>query len=497
MSTRLTCFILSVLLISSGCANVTAPTGGRKDIVPPKLVSLSPQDSMINTRVSRIELYFDEYITLNSPTKEIQLSPILPIAPTVTSLNKHVIVKIVDSLLEPNTTYRLTFGEAIKDLHEGNIFKGYTYTFSTGAYFDSLQLNGSVTNAATGLYDLEGVWIVLYYATDNDSAVVRQKPRYVAKVEQGGQFSFKGLPRRAFRMYALKDANENLTYDGPIGGEMIGFLENNVVPGDTGMAAINIRVFSEELDTASRRSADSLANAKGKLKKGAETSQEPRAFTYSVNVDTSNRERKTFDITGPIKVAFNRLPALNKDKITLMLDSNGVDVPVWTRYEMDSVKRTLNVNPLKWKENSVYTLRLAKGFAKDSAGNDLPPSRHIFRTMDEDDYGDITMHLPAKYKGDKYLFRVQAEKDSIYQKPVTDTIIKLRYLKPGKYTFRVIADRNRNGKWDAGKLLEKIQPEEVIPYRETLDLKAGWKHTLDFEEKKSAKPGMRGAKDKK
>jgi hypothetical protein len=455
---------------------------------------------MTNTRVNRIELYFNEYITLNNPSKEVQLSPILAIAPTVTGLNKHVVVKIVDSLLEPNTTYRLTFGEAIKDVHEGNPFKGYTYTFSTGAYFDSLQLWGNIVNAATGLYDLEGISVVLYYTTDNDSAIVRQKPRYVTRVEQGGQFTFKGLPKRPFRIYAVKDANDNLTYDGPVGGEMVGFVDNNVVPGDTGMAAVNIRIFAEELDTASKRSIDSAAGSKEKQRMGSTQAKvQETNFTYSVGVDTSNRERKTFDVTGPIIVAFSRLPVFNGDKVTLTIDSNGIEAPVRIRQEVDSAKRTLSVAPAKWKENMVYTLRLAKGFAKDTAGNDLPPSRHTFRTKDEDDYGEITMHLPATYKGNMYLFKVLVENDSVYQKPVTDTIVKLRYLKPGKYTFRVILDKNRNGKWDAGKLLEKIQPEEVIPYKEPLDLKAGWKHILDFEEKKPVKPKlkMKDMKDRK
>jgi uncharacterized protein (DUF2141 family) len=74
-----------------------------------------------------------------------------------------------------------------------------------------------------------------------------------------------------------------------------------------------------------------------------------------------------------------------------------------------------------------------------------------------------------------------ADNDSIYQKPVTDTMVFLKRLKPAKYTFRIIADQNRNGKWDGGDLLGKKQPEDVFPYQEPVNIRQGWENTVDFE----------------
>ena len=31
--------------------------------------------------------------------------------------------------LKPDVTYSISFGEAIKDLHEGNLFKDYSFVF--------------------------------------------------------------------------------------------------------------------------------------------------------------------------------------------------------------------------------------------------------------------------------------------------------------------------------------------------------------------------------
>ncbi len=487
----LLCFVISVC---AGCANITAPTGGKKDTTPPKLVSIDPQDSLLNTKVKRIDIIFDEYITVADVSKEVALSPMLSVQPVVTGLNKHVTVKIVDSLLEENTTYRLSFGNSIKDLHEGNPFHSYTYTFSTGPYFDSLELSGTVINAASGLPDTGGVSVVLYSAKDNDSAVVRHKPKYITKANSKGEFLFKGLPGRSFRIYALKDLNGNLIYDGPADNEMIAFNDVPVVPGDTVRKPIQLRMFKEMVDTAIRKTTDTLA--KGKDAKDTKAKAKNKGInnaSYSLDVDTTNATRRTFDITRPANLVFSQPTQVNKNKITLSYDSAGITIPTDLSIVTDTAHplayRIFPVSDgvMSWAEDKVYTLRLAKGFAKDTAGKDLMPSRYTFHTKEDEDYGKIRIHLPTKYYDTRYLLLVTADQDTTYMKPVTDTFISLSRLKPAKYTFRIIVDKNRNGKWDTGDLFGKIQPEEVIPYSETLSLRANWEHEIDFEPKPKEK----------
>jgi len=475
---------LSLLItgICAGCANITSPTGGKKDKTPPKLVSVSPADSLLNTRTRRIELYFNEYITVNNAVKEVQISPMLSIDPVVTGLNKHVVVKIADSLLEENTTYRLSFGNAIQDLHEGNPFKGYTYTFSTGPYFDSLQLRGTVINAATGLPDTGAVIVVLYGAAENDSAVVRHKPKYIAQADNKGAFVFKGLPPRRFRIYAVKDVNGNFTYDGPMGGEMIAFVEERVLPGDTSVAPVKLRMFLEALDTAGQRKTNSLA-IEAKASRKAARKDDDANMTYSVGIDSSNADRRTFDITKPAIITFNRPPVVNTEKIRLSYDNAGTDIPVNISVTTDPANAAILRINAAWQPDKVYTLRLAKGFAKDTSGAEVMPSRYTFRTFDEDDYGKITLNLPQKYVDPQYVLLVRGDKDTVYNKPIDATSKILTRLRPAKYTFCIIVDKNRNGKWDSGDLFEKRQPEEVIPYNEVISLKAGFEHIIDFEQK--------------
>jgi hypothetical protein len=479
MNTRILRFIWAALVVfCAGCANITAPTGGKKDTIPPKLLSVDPPDSLLNTRVSKIVLTFNKYITVTDASKEVELSPILSIPPGVKGLYKKVTIKIADTLLEDNTTYRLTFGNAIKDIHEGNIFAKYVYTFSTGPYFDSLTLHGTVINAATGLADTGGIYVVLYSAKDNDSAVVRHKPKYVVKADAKGKFEFKGLPKRSFRIYALKDPNGNLIYDGP--GEMIAYNEFPVTPGDTLQSPIRLRMFAEIIDTSAKKKTDTSARlpAFKKAKQGNVKN------TYSSNLDTTNINKRSFDLNSAIKITFTKMPVFNRAKIRLSYDTAGADVPVPVALYMDSLHTTelhivmqedslypkhLHSDNLSWKENTVYTLRLSKGFAKDTSGEEFLPARFVFRTLDDDNYGKITVHLPSKYYSDipsapptrrndtipDYVLVVSTEKDTIYQQKVTDTLVTLARLIPGKYSFRIIVDKNKNGKWDTGDLFGK------------------------------------------
>lgn len=480
MSHRRLSILLLLLLICSGCASVGNLEGGKKDTEPPKLLEISPKDSLLNTRVNRIEMRFDEFIALNDASREVQISPLLSVAPSVTSNGKKVVVKIADTLLQENTTYRISFGASVKDIHEDNKISGLTYTFSTGNYFDSLEINGRVINAKTGLPDT-AARILLYNASVNDSAVIRSRPLYVGRVGADGSFSVKGLPARKFRIYALKDENDNLIYDG--GKEMIGFQEELIMPGDSLSRRILLRTFEEVVDTTLSDSTLATTAREGSLgKPGMGRNNRVEDFTYGVGVDTSDIKKRTKEITKPLEITFTKpVTEFAADRITLVIDS--IKEQTFTAY-VDTQRKNVVVLNSEWKEDAVYTLRLLKGFAKDSSGAEALPSKYLFHTKRDDDYSKMIVNVPGKYKGNKHVLLIKMGQDTIYNKPLADTTITLKRLSPGSYTIRIIEDENENGIWDTGDLLLKKQPEYVVPYRSEITLKAGWDNTVDLEEKK-------------
>jgi len=199
-------FLVAVYVVAtlsiSGCANIIPPTGGPRDSLPPVLIEANPPDSTRQFAGGKIILTFDEFVELNKPQEQIIVSPVPKISPITDAKLRTVTIRIKDTL-EPNTTYTVDFGNAIRDINEGNEVKNFRYIFTTGKYFDSLQFAGKVILAETGRPD--STLIVMLHKSLTDSAVAKEKPRYFARVDTAGNFQFRNLPPGKFAVYALKD----------------------------------------------------------------------------------------------------------------------------------------------------------------------------------------------------------------------------------------------------------------------------------------------------
>ena len=208
------------------CANAVAPTGGPRDERPPMVVEAVPENHSINFLGKKIEITFDEYITLENANQNVMISPPLSEKPDIKLKNKTVVIKFKEDLAA-NTTYTINFGAAIKDLHEGNQFKDYVYSFSTGDHIDTLGIAGKVLNASDKK-PVDGVYVSLYAADREnvDSLPMTTIPDYITKTDKEGKFSLNGLADKKYLVFALKDANANLYFDLP--NEDVAFLDTLV-----------------------------------------------------------------------------------------------------------------------------------------------------------------------------------------------------------------------------------------------------------------------------
>jgi len=481
-----------LMLCLLGCANIVPPEGGKIDNTPPVLLAMTPSDSSLNTKVSKIEMQFNKFMEVKELEKNMHISPLLAYNPTVESFGKRVVIKIADSLLTENTTYKLSLGNSLVDNREATPYADFDFTFSTGSYFDSLGLHGNVIDAATGMPDTAAL-VVLYQANEIDSAVVKKKPFYAARTNTSGSFSFTSLPQKPFHIYAIQDVNNNFLYD--YGEEKIGFLEQMVTPVFESDSSFTFYMFKDSVVVNNN---DSLSNDTTEVTpaadKFAKKSLKPKPSTrgknnigYQVNVDTLNRDNRTFELTKPLTIDLHtEILSLDTQKVYLSYENGGIEVEAVQQLKMDS--GTININT-QWQADKLYTLRLVKGWAKDTANNELPPGKYFFRTKREEDYATLKLKISNQYYGDQYVLYVYTAEDSIYQKPITDSLITLPLMKPGTYSMRIIQDDNRNGKWDAGNFFAKKQPESVIPYSSEIILKAGWENEIDFlPPSKSTKP---------
>ena len=237
-------------MFSHSCANTSqAPTGGRKDTIPPVIVKMNPRPYVIGVPLTgaKFEFTFDEYFKVNDP-KGIYLSPPQKVIPKYKVKGKKLIVSFEEPLQE-NTTYTLSFIGAIQDINENNPYPGYSYVFSTGDSIDSLYITGMVQDCET--LDPVSKATVLLYESQEDSAIFNALPFASTKTDEWGFFSIRNIPGRPFRIYAITDENGNNLYDPDT--EKVAFIDSLIRPVNVIRDSIYELMFFDMKDTLACR----------------------------------------------------------------------------------------------------------------------------------------------------------------------------------------------------------------------------------------------------
>ena len=407
--------------------------------------------------------------------ENLSVSPSPRINPSVDFKLNTVTVKLKDSL-EANTTYSINFGDAIKDFTEGNPIKGFTYTFSTGKYIDSLELTGNVMLAETGKTD--STLIVMLHTSADDSVVVKDKPRYVAKLDSKGNFIFKNLPPKTFYLYALKDEGGTRRYFSD--KQLFAFADKPViVSGKT--EPVTLYAYSVK-PPPQQTAAQSGINIGNRNKKGEGMAADNR-LKYLTNLNNNQQ-----DLLANFTKTFEQpLRSFDSTKIRLYTDSVFTPVAGYTfQKDTNNKKIVLIHTPLTgqtdWKENTTYHLILDKDFASDSSGKKLLKTDTLsFKTKKIADYGSLQL----KFKN------LDIAKNPVLLFVLSENIFKSVSLSnaefsqplflPGEYELRILYDTNKNGVWDPGQFFGKHkQPELVKSIERKITVKPAWQNEIEI-----------------
>lgn len=220
----LPCTLLSVALMAS-CASIGNPSGGPRDEDPPRFVRANPAPGSTNVTRDKIEIEFDELVNVKDAFSTVVVSPVSKSVPRVSSQGRKVIVQFTDTLV-PNTTYTVDFGNSIEDNNESNKLQGFTYTFSTGETIDSLEISGMVLSA-DGLEPQQGM-LVGVHSNLSDTAFSRIPLERIAKTDDRGRFSIRGIAPGNYRVYAVADVDNDYKYANP--EEAMAFYDFVVTP---------------------------------------------------------------------------------------------------------------------------------------------------------------------------------------------------------------------------------------------------------------------------
>ncbi len=203
--------IYLLALLTAGCANIVSPTGGPRDTTPPEVILETPPSGGVDFTENSFTLRFSEFIQTGNLQQQLLVSPPLANPVEIRLRGRNLTIRFHDTLIS-NATYAFFFGDAIKDITEGNPLPPYTYYFSTGPQIDQHTIKGRVFNAWDQEVE-ENILVMLYKLPMSDSAVALEKPRYVTRPDQNGHFEFQHIADTLYHLFALADLNNNMRYD--------------------------------------------------------------------------------------------------------------------------------------------------------------------------------------------------------------------------------------------------------------------------------------------
>lgn len=518
--------VLSIVVIS-GCAKRGSPTGGPVDSIPPVLINASPKINSTNFDSKEIRLTFDEFVKLDKVEEQLIISP--PIDKSsyevkpLSGVTKKVFLEFIDSL-ETETTYSINFGNSIKDNNEGNPLTFFSYTFSTGETIDSLYVRGNISDAFDR--DTDNYISIHLYRIDsvfNDSIIFNNRPTYISNSLDSTSYQFKNIKEGKYLIVAIKDIDNNYFFD-PF-YDKIGFIDSLItLPQDS---IINFKLFKEETsliwDKPHFINSEKIGfgyYGKLDLKNIKIESSIPDSVQYTY---TKERESDTLifwlsknsfdslnfnliekDTTKLVTVKFDRAKdtlidslSINpktsnvihlketfklssniplkkiEDSLITIRDIDSLIIPFTTSINdnLDQIEIEFEVSP-----SDNYRLFILPEAIKDIRGvsNDTLQYNVVSQTLE--DYGNVYLDVVRNSESKFILHMIDSNGDIIreFKNVNLDTTYNFDYVRPGKYTFRLIEDANNNDIWDTGNYLKKIKPESVYYFANELEVRANW-----------------------
>ena len=215
-------FLLALVALTH-CAKQTTPTGGPRDTIPPILLHSIPPDQTTGFKGQRIELIFNEDVTLNNPREQLLITPSIGKDFEMSVRRKSAYLDL-NADLRDTTTYTINFRESVQDITEKNPAPNLKIAFSTGTYIDSLSITGNVYQLLKGA-PAENAAVALYKDRDTFD-IFSHQPEYLTLTNKEGNFLFENLRPGQYYLYAFDDKNRNITVDSR--SESYGFLADAV-----------------------------------------------------------------------------------------------------------------------------------------------------------------------------------------------------------------------------------------------------------------------------
>lgn len=201
----------------------------------------------------------------------------------------------------------------------------------------------------------------------------------------------------------------------------------------------------------------------------------PFAFKLPLTGEVNPEEHLTVEFDYPLA----RLDSTAVLLTTTDARNQVEDVPVHFVRDTARLRRWYIRAP--WTTGSQYTLTIPAGAITDIAGFSNDSIVGKYTVYDPEKFATVKIHVTGRDDTTKYIIQLLDGSNSLKQekRDVVTGDVQFNYVPAGEIKFRIIEDRNGNGKWDTGNVVERLQPERAEIYaneegEDTFATKTNW-----------------------
>ena len=151
------------------------------------------------------------------------------------------------------------------------------------------------------------------------------------------------------------------------------------------------------------------------------------------------------------------------------------------RLEQDTTDMKMWHLRAEWKPATKYKLMIPAGVFHNVAGQQNDTLKNEFKTLNPEEFGSVIVNVAGKTPEDTYVLYLKDSNGKVIDeiRGAKSGAHRFNYVKPGDVRVGVLEDKNNNGVWDTGNLIERRQPERTEPYvdekgEEIMSVKANW-----------------------
>ncbi len=203
-------FLALVIILVAACARQGFPPGGPEDNTPPEVIATSPLPRAVHVApTTTVVLTFSEKVHRESVEQALFITPRPTGMPSLRWRGRSLVISFSEPL-RAQRTYVVTVGTNARDLRNNRLSRAFSLAFSTGATLDSCAVQGQVYGEGS----LAGTALCAY-----DLGVIAHPdpslnpPDYVTQCDASGAFSLQAMAPSTYRIFALRDRDDNGRYD--------------------------------------------------------------------------------------------------------------------------------------------------------------------------------------------------------------------------------------------------------------------------------------------